>query len=373
MMKVSIIGVKGYPQVYGGYETLIQSIVRRFTLQKVHVTIYCHKSLFIVKPKQVNGVHLIYLPAIEKKSLSQLTHSFLSTLHACFSAADVVFYVNVANAPFGILPRLFGKKTVINVDGLEWLRPKWKGLGSIYYKICARLVKYTFNRVITDAIEMQRIYKQLFKTKSEVITYGAEHALNYSKEILSKFNLTPNEYYLVVGRMIPDNNLDFIIDEFLQTRTNKKLVIIGDDVFKGDFAVSIEEKIRGNASIVLTGYINDHDFLCSFYKYCFAYIHGHEFGGTNPTMIVAMNENCLILAIDTPFTREMLNEEQCGSFFKKQSQSLASLIMSVEQDLSQDLRNSYANSGKLRVQEHFNWDIIAQQYLKVFQELAIKH
>jgi len=368
-MKVSIIGVKGYPIVYGGYETLIHSLSERLMNKNIELTIYCHSSLFKEKLKKVNGINLVYLPAIEKKTLSQLTHSFLSTLHACFTNADMIFYVNVANAPFGILPKLFNKKTIINVDGIEWQRPKWKGLGSVYYKMCARLIKYFFNKVITDAVQMQILYKNQFKTDSSVITYGSEQPNWYDPGILSRFNIISRDFYLVVGRMIPDNNLDVIIDEYILSKTSKKLVIIGDDIFKGSFALSIQNKIKGNKNVVLTGYVKNFDHLCTFYKNCFAYIHGHEFGGTNPTMITALNEGCFILSIDTPFTREMLDNGRHGIYFKKDKLSLANAISKYEMIDNAEKIEQLRNLGEIRVQENYNWDKIADKYYRVFNEL----
>lgn len=367
-MKVSIIGIKGYPIVYGGYETLVKALAERWNAKNIELTVYCHTTMFPNKPAVVNGINLVYLPAIEKKSLSQFTHSFLSTLHACFSKTDIVFYVNVANAPFGFLPRVFGKKTIINVDGLEWLRPKWKGLGALYFKFCARLVKYIFNAIVADALAMQRVYETKFGAKSAVITYGADNAIKYSDEVLSKFKLIPNEYYLVVGRMIPDNNLDLIVDEYLNAGSQKKLVIIGDDIFRGNFAKSIEKKIDGHPEVVLTGYINEYDLLCTLYKNCFAYIHGHEYGGTNPTMITALNEGCLILALDTPFTREMLDNGIYGIYFKKNSSDLNVVISSVEQKKFNENLLEFRKKGKQRVEEKYNWNDIADQYIELFNQ-----
>ena len=133
-LKIAIIGSRGYPYVYSGYETLVKELSERLIDKGVDVRVYCHSSLFEKKPKYLNGIELIYTPSIETKFLSQIVNSFFSFIHACFSNIDVVFVVNSANGPFGILTKIFGKRTCINVEGLEWLRPKWKGLGSIYFK-----------------------------------------------------------------------------------------------------------------------------------------------------------------------------------------------------------------------------------------------
>ena len=138
-MTISIIGSRGYPYVYSGYETFVKELSERLVLKGIHVRIYCHKNLFTSYPKEMNGIELIYVPTIESKILSQLIHSFLSMTHACFSKTDVILAVNAANGPWGLISRIFGKKTCINVDGMEWLRPKWKGLGSKYFHFSAWL------------------------------------------------------------------------------------------------------------------------------------------------------------------------------------------------------------------------------------------
>ena len=126
------------------------------------VTVYCHSYLFDQKPKQLNGIHLKYIPTIKSKSLSQPIHSFLAFWHAAFSNADVVLVLNVSNGPFGIITRLFKKPTLINVDGLEWMRPKWKGFGAIYFKWAAKMAVRFMDLIVTDAVAMQTIYKNEF-------------------------------------------------------------------------------------------------------------------------------------------------------------------------------------------------------------------
>ncbi len=141
-LKIAIIGSRGYPYVYSGYETLVSELSQRLVKNGHHVRVYCHSSLFSKKPKFVNGIELVYTPSIENKFLSQLTNSFFSFIHVCFSKIDIVLVVNSANGPFGLITKLFRVPTVINVDGLEWLRPKWKGLGSIYFKIASKMATF---------------------------------------------------------------------------------------------------------------------------------------------------------------------------------------------------------------------------------------
>ena len=301
---------------------------------------------------------------------SQFTHSFLATIHACFSDTDIIFYVNVANSPFGLIAKLFFKKTIINVDGIEWERPKWKGIGSVYYKITSRLAKPFFDCVITDAIAMQEIYKRRLDCDSFVITYGAEECSKYDESILTRYNLVKCNYYLVVGRMIPDNNLDFIIEDYIKSNSKKPLVVVGGDFFESSFVKEVLKKISKYKNIILTGYINDSDQLSTLYKYSSAYIHGHEYGGTNPTMITAMKEACMILALDTIFTREMLSNGDAGIFFEKRKYSLTSLIKKID-DFGTDTNNLYRLNARRIADEKYNWDLIAKSYLEVFNKILV--
>ncbi len=370
-IKVSIIGVKGYPYVYGGYETLIKELAERLVTKNVQLTIYCHRSLFKDKIKEHNGIRLVYMPSIEIKVLSQLVHSFLSTLHACFSKSDVLFYVNVANGPFGMLTKLFRKKTVINVDGMEWLRPKWKGFGARYFYFAAKQATKYFDVLVTDALEMQKTYLELFQAKSTMIAYGADSFSEKSIQVLAPWKLKENDYYLIVGRLIPDNNSDIILDAFLSFTSTKKLVIVGDDVFDDPYALGIKEKIKNNPNVIFTGYVKDPELLSALYQHCYVYFHGHEFGGTNPTLIKALAEGTCILALNTRFNQEVLQNGKFGMFFEKDAQNLTAILIKMEQKASheQEMVEQYKNNSKQGINSSYNWEDITEHYYQIFLNL----
>jgi len=367
-LKISIIGSRGYPYVYSGYETLVKNIGERMVTGGAQVTVYCHSYLFDQKPKQLNGIHLKYIPTIKSKSLSQPIHSFLAFWHAAFSNADVVLVLNVSNGPFGIITRLFKKPTLINVDGLEWMRPKWKGFGAIYFKWAAKMAVRFMDLIVTDAVAMQTIYKNEFNTDSVVITYGADSNKGASEALLNKWQLQSQDYYLIVGRMIPDNNSDIIIEGFINSSSTKKLVIVGDVPYQDAYAIKI--KSYQDDRLVFTGYITNGDELASLYKYCFAYMHGHEFGGTNPTLLKAMANGCAIGAIDTVFSREVLQNDQFGTYFKKDIYALSNWFQWAE-----------ANPEKLSalrlivskgLNEKYDWDLVTDLYLYHLKALVNK-
>jgi glycosyltransferase involved in cell wall biosynthesis len=367
-LKISIIGSRGYPYVYSGYETLVKNIGERIVTGGAQVTVYCHSYLFDQKPKQLNGIYLKYIPTIKSKSLSQPIHSFLAFWHAAFSDADVVLVLNVSNGPFGIITRLFKKPTLINVDGLEWMRPKWKGFGAIYFKWAAKMAVRFMDLIVTDAVAMQTIYKNEFNTDSVVITYGADSNKGASEALLNKWQIQSQDYYLIVGRMIPDNNSDIIIEGFINSSSTKKLVIVGDVPYQDAYATKI--KSYQDDRLVFTGYITNGDELASLYKYCFAYMHGHEFGGTNPTLLKAMANGCAIGAIDTVFSREVLQNDQFGTYFKKDISGLSNWFQWAEAntDKLSALRLIVSNG----LNEKYDWDLVTDLYLYHLKALVNK-
>lgn len=365
-LHVAIIGSRGYPYVYSGYETLVKEIGERLAGRGITLTVYCHKPLFEQKPKRVNGINLVYMPGLETKSLSQLTNSFLSIMHACFSKADVIFVVNSANGPFGLITRLFRKPTAINVDGMEWLRPKWKGLGAKYFLFASRLATKFFDRIVTDCEEMQKTYLDMFHTPSTMIAYGANPAKEADAVRIKKWRLEERGYYLIVGRLIPDNNADLIIAGFVKSSSRRKLVIVGDVPYQDAYATKLKQLT--DERLVFTGYVKDQEELASLYHNCYAYLHGHEYGGTNPAMLKALGYHCAILALDTRFNREMLQNGKHGWFFQKDIPSAAEAIDKAETAESDMMQ--LRSTAVLGLTDKYNWDHVTEKYLELFKELA---
>lgn len=364
-IKLAIIGSRGYPYVYGGYETFVKELSERLVNTQIEVHVYCQKDLFLNKPKCLNGVWLHYIPTLPQKSLNQLVHSFLSMIHVTFSKTDAVLVVNLAAGPLGWLPKLTGKKVLINLDGIEWKRPKWKGLGVIYFKFGAWCATKFYDALIADAEAMRQVYLKRFGIESEVIAYGAPEFIDRPITFLEKFNLKPEEYYLIVGRLIPDNNADLLIEEFLNSNSNKKLVVVGDTPYNDSFT----NKLKSLASdkLIFTGYVKNQDELLSLYQHCFAYLHGHEFGGTNPAMLKAMAYKCAILALDTVFNREMLSEGVFGVFFEKSKGSLKNKIEEIENKPNHIvLLKEKVENG---ITDKYKWDNVVNQYINLVKKL----
>jgi glycosyltransferase involved in cell wall biosynthesis len=361
---VAIIGSRGYPYVYSGYETLVRELSERLVKAGIGVTVYCHRNLFPVRPREVNGVRLVYLQTLERKTLSQLLASFQSMVHACLGNHDLILVLNSANGPLGVFPKAFGKKAVINVDGLEWRRPKWKGLGARYFHWASWCATKFYDAVVTDSLEMHKVYEREFGSASTVIAYGASLSGPARTGVLRRWGLTKGDYYLVAGRLVPDNNGDTIIAEFLKTRSTRRLVIVGDVPYRDRYARTL--KAVRDPRLLFTGYVHRPGELTELYQNCFAYLHGHEFGGTNPSLLAALGCGCAVCALDTAFNREVLADGRYGLFFTKSAGDLRARVEDME--IRPRRLAPLRNRSRSRIRGSYTWDKVVGQYRDLFEK-----
>ena len=198
-----------------------------------------------------------------------------------------------------------------------------------------------------------------------MIEYGANINESSNSNLISDFDLEPNSYYIIVGRLIPDNNADIIVKGFLKSNSTKKLVIVGDVPYKDRYADKI--KSIDDKRLKFVGYIRDRKLLDQLVKHSYAYFHGHEYGGTNPTLLEALSNNAKILALNTVFTREVLDNDKYGLFFEKNSSSISKLVNEIEE--SSSLLNKFIDKGVIRIKERYNWKRIITLYSNVFKEV----
>lgn len=362
-MKIAIIGSRGYPIVYSGYETLITSLCKELK-DDFEITVYCHGHLFVEKPDQVNGIKLIYTEGRKGKSIAQFSNSYLAFRDTKKHDYDVIFVVNAANGIFGFFKFFRKAKFIINVDGLEWLRPKWKGLGAKFFKFSAWLACKWYHTIVTDADAMQAIYLETFKRDSVVIEYGAYIPEKVSNQGLSDWNLISEDYFLIVGRLIPDNNADLILRSFIKSKSKKKLVIVGDVPYEDEYAIMIKQLAASDSRVIMTGYVTNQETLMALYQGCYYYFHGHEFGGTNPTILKALAYGCPILAIDTVFSKEVLDNYKYGIPFSKKGDLLTNQINTIDQ--LENKRVELKTIGVIRINERYTWTRIAKLYQDLF-------
>ncbi len=360
--KIAIIGTRGYPVVYSGFETWVKELCEGLS-HKYEFHVYTHKQLTTERKKEINGIYIHYFSAIETKFLSQWSHTLQSTIHALFKDYDILLYASTANGIFGTLTRMFNKRTAINVDGLDWLRPKWKGMAAKVFYNSARLTVRNFDVLISDADAIQSYYKNEFKADSISIAYGARIQTE-NIPLLNFQHVKAGKYLLCVGRIIPDNHLLEIIKGFKNSKA-EQLIVVGDLPYKDKYFDQI--KNEANDRVIFTGYIKDPIQLKALYRNCLAYMHGHAFGGTNPSLLKALGYGCCILAHDNVFNREMLDGDKFGLYYSSEPNSITKAIDSVltNTEFAEVLRQKAPE----RISNHYSWEKILKQYDELFQKM----
>jgi glycosyltransferase involved in cell wall biosynthesis len=364
-MKIAILGSRGIPAVYGGYDTLVEELsLRMVKVPSIEVMVYCRDTYYKKKIPKYYGVELVYLPTLRFKLLESLLSSFLSTINALGQDIDVIFFVDPANAPFCLLLRICGKKVVIHTDGLGWKRRKWGPMARRYYKFVEWLCAKTANVLVTDNRVMEQYYKDEYGAASVYIPYGGSNVYGFDKTVFMEYNLVPNEYLLVVARLEPENNTDLIIQEYSKTKVRLPLVIVGDSPYDPDYLARL--KRLADERVYFTGGIYDQAKLNALYQGAYLYIHGHEVGGTNPSLLRAMNCGTAPVAINVPFNTSVINDS--GYIFEMDKGHLCKLLEDLLQKPFQV--KQMGQRAQERVSKHFTWNGVAEAYKQLFLNLT---
>jgi glycosyltransferase involved in cell wall biosynthesis len=365
-VKIALIGTKGMnwgPHVFGGFETAVTELAPRLAAAGCDVTIYCRRHLYGggFLADRMHGVRLRYVGGIESKNFGTMTNGVLSVADALRSHTDAIVLFNTGLGCLIPWIRATGCRALMHLDGLEWQRGKWGWLARRVFELGARISAGSADELIADSREIQRVYSKRYGRPGVFIPYGARLVDHVSDSLLQPFGIKPRSYYLLVTRFVPENNPLFVIEEFLRARTNRSLVVLGGNFYKSPY----EEQIRKikDPRVHFAGFIADPDLLYAFYRHSYAYIHGHSVGGTNPTMLEALANSCCVLALDTPFSREMLDGDRHGLFWHREDGELAEMVSLVDENPA--LVERYRRTALERIHGEYNWDHVASRYLEL--------
>jgi glycosyltransferase involved in cell wall biosynthesis len=350
-MRLAILGTRGIPARYGGFETFAEELSHRLAARGHSVTVYCRERHTAA---EYRGVRLVYLPTIRHKYFDTIAHTFFSTLHAVFHRQDILLYCNGANSLFTLLPRLTGVPTVINVDGLERLRKKWNALARLWYLVSEWLATWCPTAVVTDAEQIAGYYARRYRKGTTFIPYGAEAEPVASQDVLATLGLEPRRYILYVSRLEPENNALLVREAFEKVATPLKLALVGD----APYAAGYIARVRATADprIVFPGAIYGQGYH-ELQSHSYAYIHATEVGGTHPALIEAMGRGALVLYLDTPENREVAGG--AGIPFERGA-LVAKLREALE--MSEAEQSNYRMRARERVREQYSWDSVTSAY-----------
>lgn len=353
---VAILGTRGIPANYGGFETFAERLALRLVAEGVAPTVYC-RSHYATVDSPWNGIRLVTLPTIKSKYLDTVVHTGLSAIHLVLTNGprDVVL-CNAANAPVLLLLRLFRRRVVLNVDGLEWRRSKWGVAGRSWYRMGEWLSVRLASVLVTDAYEVQTYYRVRHDTDSVMIPYGADLLPRGSTPLPVETAVNPDCYALYVSRWERENNPLMVARAHASCGADLDLVMLGQATY--DDTLDAEVKAAAGPRAHLAGAIFG-DGYRGLQSNALCYIHATEVGGTHPALIEAMGAGNLCLVLDTPENREVAGP--AGVFFADEEQLAAKLRWAA--DLRPTERDVWRARSRAHAAERYSWEAVGHSYL----------
>lgn len=384
MLNVFIIGSKGIPSNYGGFETFVEHL----TKNKKDINIKYHVSCladnddefeyngarcFNVKVKEVGSAKAVLYDIESIKRVSEYIHTnklnnSIVYILACRIGPFMSKYKEMLNS--------IGVPIIVNPDGHEWKRSKWNYFIRRYWKLSEKLMVKNSNLLICDSKGIESYIKNdysRYKPNTTYIAYGSDISKSSLRddeheliEWYKKNNIQKNQYYLIVGRFVPENNYETMIKEFMKTKSEKDLVIISN-VEQNKFYDELlkNTKFDKDNRIKFVGTVYDQELLKKVRENAYAYIHGHEVGGTNPSLLEALSSTKLNILLDVVFNKEVGGDG--AIYFDKENNMLSEVIYRVE-NLSDLEIKKMSDKAMQRIKENYTWDFIVEQYENLFNK-----
>ena len=367
-MRIAIVGTRGIPARYGGFETLAEQLSTRLAARGHEVAVYCRRPFTTPDDVIAPGVQRVILPTISSKHLDTAFHTLLSLIHVCFTRADVVFICNVGNGPIAWIPRLVGKPTALNVDGLDRKRKKWSLIGRSSLYLCELFSTFTPTRVVTDSRIMEEYYWRHYRRRSTFIAYGAELPANEAASMPATrpLDLPAKQFILYVSRLEPENNPELLLDAYRRVQTDWPLVIVGGNAYDAPYVERL--KSLADRRVIFLGPVYGNGYW-QLLRDAGLYVFACEVGGVHPALIEAMAAQMPVLYLDTPENRETAGDG--GMPFRADSADLAAGISRLLADAN--LRKELGRKAQERASRVFGWEETTQKYESLFSELVVRN
>lgn len=361
-LDLAILGSRGYPSSYGGFETFVRRLAPYLVAHGHKVTVYSrregqnHKGIW--SGKNIHGVRRLVTPNVNTKSLSTLSHGLTASIDTLWRRYDLILVLNAANGIFLPLLRRGRRRVLVNPDGLEWERGKWGTLARKLFLSGAWSVAKRADEIIADSRAIAQYWEVTFNRSPRFIPYGADVLEGRSERRVRRLNLEPRGYVLVVARLVPENNVDLLLRSMRLISSDIPVVVVGST---GRGAKDLGEWGRAfqDVNVRWMGHVTDQELLLDLWAHCGVYLHGHSVGGTNPGLLQALGAGSPTLALDTPFNREVMQDRT--QLFRPAPQEIADKTREVLRD--RRLQMTLSQKGQERIRSAYTWDKVCGDYL----------
>lgn len=373
-MKIAMLGHKRIPSREGGVEIVVEELASRMCAKGHDVTVYNRKGHHVSgkeneafeyrKKFEYKGIHVITIPTFEKKSLNAIVYSFLATLHVVFHSYDVVHFH--AEGPCAMLPiaKLFGKRCVATIHGLDWQRSKWGGFATKFLLFGEKMAAKYADEVIVLSKNVQTYFKEIYDRDTNYIPNGIDKQEKVPPKIITdKYGLQGKDYYLFLARIVPEKGLHYLIEAYGKLDTDKKLVIAGGSSHTDEYMEQIQNMCKENSDIIMTGFVQGQE-LEELFSNCYAYVLPSDIEGMPLSLLEAMSYGCTCLVSDIAENLEVVKDKAFS--FKKSD--VESLVKSMEQleELPEENRNRLGVEIQRHAEDNFGWNDVTRQTMKLY-------
>jgi glycosyltransferase involved in cell wall biosynthesis len=360
-MRIALLGSRGIPARYSGFETFYENLAVRLVQRGHEITVYNRSNYYAEHHAEYRGVRIVNIPTIRQKHLDTLYHTLVSTIHAYAGQYDVLFYCIVGNSPITALARLTGACTILAVDGADWQRDKWGRFARWYLRVTEKIACHIPDFVIADSPAIRERYRREYDKETVYIPYGANIGRSSDDSVLDRFGLERDRYVLFVGRLVPENHAHVLIEAFRQLHSDLKLVVVGD----APYSEAYKSGLRAIADdrVVFTGYLFDADYA-GISSHCRLFVLPSGIQGTRPVLLDQLGFGNCVLARDVPATRAVVGDS--AVLFSTESGE-ADLVRQLERLLHDDASVAQKRSEALaHVSLHFSWEVVTDAYEMLF-------
>ena len=367
-MRISIFGARGVPAKWGGFDTFVTELTPRLVKAGHDVSLFCMPKY--TGPEVGNdfeGVRIVRLPTVYGKFTETVLHELFSSLYALTRPKQDIYYVLGCRTVWAYLPHwILRRRLVINTDGLDWQRRKWGRFARAYLKLNYWLARHITDRLVSDSKELQKFYREEYGAQSAFLTNGG-HILHVEDEerhaeILATYGVEHGGYYLVACRMEPENNIDIIVREYERSDVKEPLLIAGGANYKSAYLEQLQQ--TPDPRIRFLGPVYEPNHMEALHLGAKGYLHGHEVGGTNPSLLKAMGCGNLVLAHDVRFNREVLGGT--GLLWTKDEGSMLAQLERADRE-GDALRAEAEVALRERISEFYSWDKVATDHERYFR------
>jgi glycosyltransferase involved in cell wall biosynthesis len=369
-MNIAILGTKGIPNNYGGYEQFAEYISEKLVERGHTVTVY-NPSFHSFEGNYLNGVSIIRKFSPEKwvGGMANFVYDFLCLRDALARDFDIIYeagYHSVAIS-FQLLGVKKRKSPVIvtNMDGLEYKRSKWSSFTQALIRRLERIAVRETHYMISDNLGVQKYYETEFGKDSFFIPYGADLVTSFNEAHVKGYNLEPHQYAMLVARLEPENNIEAILDGYLASQAGWPFVVVGNH--ETSYGRFLKKKYAWEG-VHFAGGIYNKQKLDSLRHFSLAYFHGHSVGGTNPSLLEAMACQSLIIAHDNIFNRSVLFE---SAFYFSTSDDVRKLLETIG-PLREKHSDAFLKENSERIKSQYSWETIVLQHEELFRKLSGK-